>query len=80
MIENFTPQPYPLECSGDGATWELVIGWTTIEGRVTPVLSRGTAALAEFDASEMSYRPADTRPTRAPATTAMRTPRGPSTS
>jgi hypothetical protein len=27
VIDNFAPQPYPLECSVDGETWELVIGW-----------------------------------------------------
>ena len=77
MIENFSPQPYPLECSADGATWSLVIGWTTIgDGRVgadtlVPVTAHPSGGLADVvTTADLAYRPADTRPPRAPATTA----------
>ena len=40
MIENFVPQPYPLECSADGETWMLVLGWTAGEDEPrVPVLA-----------------------------------------
>lgn len=37
MIENFVPQPYPLEVSTDGSTWELVLGWSPVNGDARPV-------------------------------------------
>lgn len=41
MIDNFAPQPYPLEASTDGATWRLVIGWQRASGtgELTPVFA-----------------------------------------
>ena len=45
MIDNFVPQPYPLECAREPAspteipTWSLVLGWQrTEDGRLVPVL------------------------------------------
>lgn len=37
MIEDFVPQPYPLELSTDGETWELVLGWSPVNGDMRPV-------------------------------------------
>jgi hypothetical protein len=72
VIDNFAPQPYPLECSSDGSAWQLVIGWQkTGDGRLTPVVTApdgGLGAVAEMAA--LRYRLADTRPTVQPARTA----------
>jgi hypothetical protein len=54
VIENFVPQPYPLECTTDGETWELVIGWRKEPtGEVRPLTA---------DKGGVQYRIADTRP------------------
>jgi hypothetical protein len=59
MIENFTPQPYPLEVS-HGDTWQLVIGWTRdADGYLTPLvaLEIGLTQLATSDgATARRYR------------------------
>jgi hypothetical protein len=54
VIENFTAQPYPLECTADGVTWSLVIGWRGIDGRITPVIATPDGLVA--DGTAMRYR------------------------
>jgi hypothetical protein len=72
VIDNFTPQPYPLECSFDGGPWALVLGW---QRDVTKGLIALTAspdrdgAPISYDALQVRYRLADTRPTVQPART-----------
>lgn len=58
MIENFAPQPYPLECSPNGETWFLVIGWQRLgDGRLAPVLATKDSGLAvSNDTSTLHYR------------------------
>lgn len=59
MIDNFEPQPYPLECSADGGEqWVLVVGWQkTGDGRLTPVLAIEAGGLAAVtDPSTLRYR------------------------
>jgi hypothetical protein len=65
VIDNFAPQPYPLEASAEPGIWMLVIGWRKdptgqfIEPMVAwPEGGITTAA----DPDELRYRPADTRP------------------
>lgn len=74
MIENFTAQPYPLECTADGVTWTLVIGWREISDRLTPVIASPDGLVA--DGTAMRYREA--RPTMTlsarPAVKTSRTP------
>jgi hypothetical protein len=53
VIDNFAPQPYPLEASDDGETWSLVLGWTRNQaGEIVPLTHTG----------EVRYRLAETRP------------------
>jgi hypothetical protein len=71
VIDNFEPQPFPLEASAEAGTWMLVIGWQrTGDGRLDPVLvsADGPLMTVSFPA-ELRYRLADTRPIggRAPA-------------
>jgi hypothetical protein len=66
MLENFVPQPFPLECSPDGTTGARVVGWKVDQlHRVMPVISPGLAVAAEMTAG-LQFRPADTRPGVAP--------------
>jgi hypothetical protein len=65
VIDNFAPQPYPLECSPDGETWQLIIGWQRAgDGRLTPVVAPTAGGWVGplADPSSLQYRPADTRP------------------
>jgi hypothetical protein len=70
VIDNFAPQPYPLEASADGETWTLVIGWRIRPGSndLTPLLALETGLTSATDTMDkpLRYRPADTRPTVAP--------------
>lgn len=68
MIDNFAPQPYPLEASAEPGTWVLVIGWRqTPDGQLTPVLAPPDGALTTAAGpSGLRYRPADTRPIGGP--------------
>ena len=70
MIENFEPQPYPLECSSDGETWALVIGWQRVGPDLRPMVASADAPLMTT-AGELRYRVAGDRsvvqiPQRAP--------------
>lgn len=58
MIDGFTPQPYPLECStDDGATWLLVIGWREPTPRqLVPVLATDGGLQPAPDAQELHFR------------------------
>ena len=79
VIDNFTAQPYPLECTADGVTWTLVIGWQKLglafdgDGRITPVIAAPDGLVA--DGTALRYRIA--RPTMAlsarPAVASSRT-------
>jgi len=64
MIDNFTAQPYPLECSADGTVWALVIGWQKLgDGRLTPVVAPSDTPLgAVADPTELRYRVAGAHP------------------
>lgn len=65
MIDNFAPQPYPLECSRDGDTWSLVIGWRQNPNtRLQPVVAWPDGGITTLDdpSDQLRYRPADTRP------------------
>jgi hypothetical protein len=63
VIDNFEPQPFPLECSTEPDSWMLVLGWQRDSaGRLAPVVanpSGGTAAIV--DPSGLGYRLADGR-------------------
>lgn len=78
MIDNFAPQPYPLECSVDGDTWRLVVGWREVDGQLVPMsVILGDLALPAFDPGPLHYRVADTRPIAgraAPAVASTGTP------
>jgi hypothetical protein len=54
VIENFTAQPYPLECTADGVTWTLVIGWQKAGLKLVPVVADGLVA----DGTATKFRPA----------------------
>jgi hypothetical protein len=59
VIDNFAPQPYPLECSADGETWSLVIGWRRQEpaGELVPILALAEGGLTPAaSAFERHYR------------------------
>jgi hypothetical protein len=77
VIDNFAPQPFPLEASADEGIWMLVIGWQrTGDGRLDPVLvSADGPLMAVSYPAELRYRLADTRPTggRSPAVAAVPT-------
>jgi hypothetical protein len=65
MIDNFAPQPYPLECSRDdaGQTWQLVIGWRQYGDTLAPLHTSPDGGLVtNLDPSDLRYRVADTRP------------------
>lgn len=67
-IDAFVAQPYPLEHSTDGETWQLVIGWTGEEDGIMPVL-----------ASELPghYRTGPSRPSKVFDAVALSTPSTP---
>lgn len=69
MIDNFTPQPYPLECQREGVqTWTLVIGWRlTPDRQLTPVIATGTGLETVTNPAGLWFRSADTRPAAQPA-------------
>ena len=80
MIENFVPQPYPLECSAGDGTWMLVIGWSArTDNILSPIVAHPDGGTWRIDdTAALQYRPVDPRPSRFPATTATRAPRNPS--
>jgi hypothetical protein len=64
VIDNFAPQPFPLEASAEAGTWLLVIGWQrTGDGRLDPVLVSADGLLMTVSyPAELRYRLVDTRP------------------
>jgi hypothetical protein len=57
VIENFVAQPYPLECTADGVTWALVLGWAKIADRITPVVAPSDSPLGPVaDGTALRYR------------------------
>lgn len=65
MIDNFAPQPYPLECCADGETWLLVLGWQRSQtGDLTPVVAAPAGGVVPVGGwvEAVRYRLADTRP------------------
>jgi hypothetical protein len=77
VIDNFAPQPYPLECSVDGETWSLVIGWRKDPtGQfIEPLVAMPDGGIMTVaDPDELRYRPAVTRPSVAPGVERVATP------
>lgn len=64
MIDNFAPQPYPLEACTQPGTWALVIGWQRSgDGRLDPVLAPADGPLTTVSyPAELRYRVARTGP------------------
>jgi hypothetical protein len=60
VIDNFVPQPYPLECSPDGSTWHLVLGWRQHDDTIAPVIALpdGGTATNTVDEDRLTYRQA----------------------
>lgn len=79
-MDDFTPQPYPLECSTATGTWMLVIGWRIDPtGQPQPLVAwpeGGLSALSD-PSDQLRFRLADTRPNAgraAPAVASTGTP------
>ncbi|HTF49380.1 MAG TPA: hypothetical protein VK735_18215 [Pseudonocardia sp.] len=73
MLDNFAPQPYPLEASYDDLPWAFVLGWSRDKLGVLGVLVYlpESSGAIEWNANQCRFRVADTRsvvqiPQRAP--------------
>jgi hypothetical protein len=57
VIDNFAPQPYPLECSTEEGIWRLVFGWRqTGDGRIVPTVQAADGSLVTVGADVLQYR------------------------
>jgi hypothetical protein len=63
-MDDFAPQPYPLEASYDDLPWALVLGWSRDKLGVLGVLVYlpESSGAIEWNANQCRFRPADTRP------------------
>ena len=63
MIENFTPQSWPLWCvyafKGEDGAWKgtesVVVGWASVGDELTPVITLGTEAVKVRQVFEVRY-------------------------